>query len=182
MEVKKILLIVALFVCKISNTQEISSKIKEIDRLASDIDSSEVAKQNIGRFRVVLYMHNEREVDYVFVIDTIGKNLFKCIYEDYENISTRINEYKAQLLTKVIFYFYKGKLIKEIILEFKQEIQIDSVVLHWENKNILSSLEKGLFLATSPKWDTKRINEKSDEFLVYFSGILDMINKRNRKP
>lgn len=168
---KQLPLLVFLFLTHTSYSQRGKLDTVQLNFSASSIDSAESNSKNIGVFIVTKYQHTGYHVEINYIIDTVSKRLLKCGY--YEYYSGSEDETKLQ---KTIFYYDKGSFLMAKLSTVLKGNEAETGKLYFEHHN---NKVVGFQSVTSNRyWDLHRVQNKTNEFLLDFAGIIDLIEKR----
>ena len=160
MNVKLALVILATINLKVGVCQQLGTAAV-IDKFVAEIDSITTEGTNIAEYIHRLYADDGGKLwlNNHFVVDTAKRILYKCIYDriDFEQVT---------------FYYREKKIIKTIIIDssFKGEYYFDS-------DSIILSREQGVW-KQPVLWNNKDFIDGGKEYLYFFKGICDMLDKK----
>lgn len=138
------------------------------------IDSTQKGGRDIGDFIVRKYQHTGYYVDIHYIVDTVSKTLLKCGYYEYYSGNQGETE-----LRKAIFYYDKRTFLLTKLSTVSKGNERALGKLYFEHQN-----NKVVGLQSSPankSWDLNRVQDVTNEFLLDFEGIDDLIERRKNR-
>jgi hypothetical protein len=170
---KQLLLLFFLFLTYTGYGQSKKFDTVQLNLSASSIDSAETSGRNIGDFILRKYRHTRYHVDIHYIVDTVSKRLLKCGYYEYYSG----NEDETEL-RKAIFYYDKGNFLLTKLFTVSKGNKIALGKLYFEHQNgKVVGLQSS---AVNKSWDLNRVQDKTNDFLLDFAGIVDLMERRKK--
>ncbi len=135
-----------------------------INTKAACIDSIADNGKNIAHYIRVLYADDGGKpwLKHHYIVDSIKQILYKCIYEEIGH-------------EKVIFYYDNKQPIKAILTDSSSKPVGPE---HYFSKGIAIKNESVTEISPNSSWSSKELLAQANQYLLEFSGICDMLNKR----
>ena len=141
-------------------------KVLEVDDTIKSIESVIKSGGNVGEFIKPLFSDDGGKIflNHRYTIDTTKRILHRVVQE-YVNFE------------QVIFYYSKQNIIKVIISDTSVIGRSYKCEYYFDNDSIFLVREEG---SPSPKneWDSKTVTSEAKSYLINFSGICNMLDKR----
>lgn len=168
---KKVFCIFLLFLATNGFSQKGNVETAQLNRLAVSIDSIESTGENIRTYIVRKNLHTGYRLDIHYVIDTTSMTLLKCgYYEYYQNSRGDTTLYKAT------FYYHNGAFKLADLQTSVEGRHSPTERLYFVNE--YGKIVKLISASDTERWDLPSIQDRVEEFLLDFSGIVAMIEKK----
>jgi len=167
MTLHKLLVFFTILLNNFSYGQDNNSKVAEIDKLISRIDSSEINAVNIGHFIVPRYSDNDTTRLYNrYILDTIKRDFYKCIYDC-----------TFRGLENITFYFIDKELIKVVVKVKEYNEQPFNAIYYFDKGvNIYKQEDK----SSNPLWNIDRIKAQESQYIDDIAGIIAYLDNKRK--